>query len=97
MAVNPLIEAPNGSAFLPLLAVLELLGLKMSLFPILVEETNVAMNVGLPQLVIDFISEEEASLGMARSLSVPITFSVVQKMLVQGCDGSVAFACRKDV
>ena len=62
-------EAPNGSAFLPLLAVLELLGLKMSLFPILVEETDVAMNVGLPQLVIDFISEEEASLGMARSLS----------------------------
>ena len=34
-------EVSNGSAFLPLLAVLELLGLKISLFPIRVGETDV--------------------------------------------------------
>ena len=49
-------EASNGSAFLPLLAVLELLGLKISWFPIRVGETDVATNVGLPQLALDLVS-----------------------------------------
>ena len=90
-------EASNGSAFLPLLAVLELLGLKISLFPIHVGETDVATNVGLPQLALDLVSEEEASLDVARSLSVPITFPVVWKMLAQGRATSMTFACRRDV
>ena len=54
-------EALNGSAFLPLLAVLALLGLKISLFPIHVGETDVATNVGIPQLPLDLVWEEEAS------------------------------------
>ena len=77
-------EASNVSAFLPLLTVLEFLGLKISSFPIRVGETDVVTNVGLPQLAIDLVSEEEVSLGVARSLLVPITFSVT-------------FACRRDV
>ena len=71
-------EASNGSAFLPLLAVLELLGLKISWFPICVGETEVTTKLGLPQLALDLVSEEEASLGVARSLSVPITLPVVR-------------------
>ena len=86
-------EASNGLAFLPLLAVPELLGMKISLFPIRVGETDVATNVGLPQLALDLILEEEASLGVAWSLSVPITFSVVRKRLTP----SFTFACRRDV
>ena len=50
-------EASNGSAFLPPLAVLELLGLKISLFPIIIEWTDVATNVGLLQLALDLVSE----------------------------------------
>ena len=90
-------EASIGSTFLPLLAVLELLGLKISWFPIRVGETDVATNVELPQLSLDLVSEEEASLGVARSLSVPIMFLVVRKMFVQGRAASVTFACRRDV
>ena len=48
--VERLMEALNGSALLPLLVVLELLGLKISWFPIRVGETVVATKVGLPQL-----------------------------------------------
>ena len=65
--------------FLPLLAVLELLGLKISFFPICVGETGVATNVGLPQLALDLVSGEEAPLGMVGFLSVPIMFPVVRK------------------
>ena len=90
-------EASNDSAFLPLIVVLELLGLKISLFPIRVGETDMATNVGLPQLALDLVSEEEASLGVARSLSVQITFLVVRRMLVQGRPASVTFACGRDV
>ena len=90
-------KASNGSAFLPLLAVLELLGLKISLFPIHVGETDMATNVGLLHLVIHLVSEEEVSLGVARSLSVPITFPVVRKMLAQGRPTSVTFACRSSL
>ena len=51
-------EASDGSAFLPLLAVLELLGLKIYWFPIRVGETEVATKLGLPQLALDLVSEE---------------------------------------
>ena len=90
-------EASNGSAFLPLLAVLGLLGLKISGFPIRVGEMYLDKNIGLWQLALDLVSEEEASLGVVRSLSVPITFPVVQKIRAQGRTASVTFACGRDV
>ena len=90
-------EASNGLAFLSLLVLLELLGLKVSWFPICVGETDVATNVGLLQIALDLASEEEASLGVERSLSVPITFPVVCKMIAQGRAASVTFACGRDV
>ena len=49
-------EALNGSAFLPLLAVLESLGLKISWFLICVEETDKSTNFGLPKLALDLVS-----------------------------------------
>ena len=49
-------EVSNGSAFLPLLAVLELLGLKISWFLIRVGETDVTVKLGLPQLALDLVS-----------------------------------------
>ena len=70
-------EASNGSAFLPLFAILGWLGLKIYWFPIRVGETDVATNVGLWQLALDLVLEEEVSLGVARFLSFPIKFPVV--------------------
>ena len=90
-------EVSNGSAFLPLLAVLEFLGLKISWFPICVGETDAAMKVGLKQLALYLISEKELSLGVARSLFVPITFPVVREILAQGRPTSVTFACGRYV
>ena len=90
-------EVSNGSAFLPLLAVLGWLGLKISRFPIRVGETGVDTNVGLCQIALDLVLEEEASLGVTRTLSVLITFPVVQKMRVQGRVASVMFACGRTV
>ena len=55
-AVKSPMEALNGSAFLPLLAVLELLGLKISWFPIHVGDTDVTAKLGLPQLSLDLVS-----------------------------------------
>ena len=68
-----------------------------SWFPIHVGETDVDTNVGLWQLALDLNSEEEAFLGVARSLSAPITFLVVQKMCAQGRDASVTFPCWRTV
>ena len=73
-------ETSNGSAFLPLLAVLELLGLKISCFPIHVGETDVTTNDGRCKLTLYLVSDEESSLGDARSLSVLIMFAVFQKI-----------------
>ena len=85
-------EASNGSAFLPLLAVLELLGLKISWFPIRVGEMDVATNAGLWKIALDLVSEEEASLGVARSLSIPTMFPLVWKIRAQGRATSMMFA-----
>ena len=52
-AVERPMESSNGSAFLPLLEVLELLRLKKSWFPIRGGETEVTMRLGLPQLTLD--------------------------------------------
>ena len=49
-------EASNGSAFLPLLAVLKSLGLKISWFLIRVEETDRSTNFGLLKLALDLVS-----------------------------------------
>ena len=49
-------EASNDFAFLLLLAVLELLGMKISWFPIHVGETDVTAKLGLPQLALDLVS-----------------------------------------
>ena len=77
--------------------VLELLGLKISWFPICVGVTEVTTKLGLPQLALELILEEKAYLGMAWSLSIPITFPVVRKMLAHGCPASVTFAYGRDV
>ena len=58
-------EASNGSAFLLRLEVLELLGPKISLFPICVGETDVATSVGLPQLALDLVSMGRTTAWMA--------------------------------
>ena len=52
-----------------------------------------ATNVGLLQLALDLVLEEEASIGMLRSLSVPIMFPVVRKSRAP----SFTFACGRDV
>ena len=90
-------EASSGSEFLPLFAILGWLGLKIYWFPIRVGETDVATNVGLPQLTLDLVPEEEVSLGVARSLFVPIKFPVVRKMIEQGRPAFVTIACGRDV
>ena len=97
MAKNPLMVASNGSSFLLLFAVLGWLGLKISWFPIRGGETDVATNVGLWKLALDLVFEEEASLGVSWSLSVPITFPVVREMRTQGRAPNVTFACGRTV
>ena len=83
-------EASNGSAFLPLLAVLELLGLKISWVPIRVGETDVAANVGLPQLALDLVTEGRTTAWMAGLMNngynfrveIPLVVSVAEIPLV---------------
>ena len=41
-------------------------------------ETEISTKFGFRKLDLDLVSEEEASLGVALSLSVPITFPVVR-------------------
>ena len=48
-------EASNSPAFLPLLTVLELLGLKISWFRIRVRETDVTTKLGVPHLALDHV------------------------------------------
>ena len=55
-AVESPIEVLNGSALLPLLAVLEFLGQKMFWFPIRIGEAYVTAKLGLPQLALDLVS-----------------------------------------
>ena len=55
MAKNGLMKASNGSAFLPLLAVLEFHGLKISWFPVRVGETEVTTKLWILELAIDLI------------------------------------------
>ena len=80
---NP-IEESNCYAFLPLLAVLELLGLKISWFLIHVGETVLATKVGLPQLALDIVSEEEVTINNRNNFcsETPLVVSVAEIMLV---------------
>ena len=49
-------EASNGSEFLPLIAALEFLGLKISRLPIHVGETDVTTKLGIPKLALNLVS-----------------------------------------
>ena len=75
-AVEIPMEASNVSAFLPLLAVLELLGLKIPWFPIRVGETDVATNVRLLQLTLDLVSMGQISAWMAGLMNNRYNFCV---------------------
>ena len=79
-------EASNGSAFLPLLAVLGLLGLKISWFPICVGETDVTVKLGLPKIALDLVSTAwMASLmnsGYNFRVGIPLVVSVSKSQLV---------------
>ena len=78
-------EASNGSAFLPLLAVLELLGLKISWFLIRVEETDKSMNFWLPKLALDLVSMGQTTAWMAGLMNIGYNFCV-EIMLVVSVD-----------
>ena len=69
-------EASNGSAFLPLLAVLDLLGLKISWFSIHVGETDMATKLGLPQLALDLVSMCPRTARMAGLINSGYNFCV---------------------
>ena len=71
-------EASNGLAFLPLLVVLESLGLKISWFLIRVGDTVAAIKIGLLQLALDLVSEEEAMMknGNNNRSAIPLILSV---------------------
>ena len=73
-------EVSNGSAFLPLLAVLESLGLKISWFLIHVEEMDKSTNFGLPKLALDLVSMDLMA-GLMNSgynfrVKIPLVVSV---------------------
>ena len=69
-------EASNGSAFLPLIAVLEYLGLKISLFPIRVEETKKSTNFGPPKLALDLVPMGRTTAWMAGLMNIGYNFCV---------------------
>ena len=74
----------NGSAFLPLLKVLELIGLKIYWFLIRVGETVVATKVGPLQLALDLVSEEEAMMNNGNNFcsEIRLVVSVAEILLV---------------
>ena len=69
-------EASNGSAFLPLLAVLEFLGLKIYWFPIRVGETEVTTKLGLPKLALDLVSMGRTTAWMTGLMNNGYNFRV---------------------
>ena len=81
-AVERPMEAPNSSAFLPLLAVLDLLGLKISWFLIHIGETDVAMKIGLLQLALDLISMGRTTAWMAGLMNSGYNFCVEIPLVV---------------
>ena len=79
-------EVSNGLAFLPLLAVLELLGLKIYWFLIRVEDTVVDTKVGLPQLALDLVSAAWMAglmnIGYNFRVEIPLVVSVYEITLI---------------
>ena len=79
-------EASNGSAILPLVTVLESLGLKISWFLIRVEDTVVDTKVGLQQLALNLISTPLMA-GLMNSgytfrVEIPLVVSVDKILLI---------------
>ena len=81
-AVESPTEVSNSLAFLPLLVVLEIIGLKISWFPICVGETDVATNVRLLQLTLDLVSMGQISAWMAGLMNNGYTFCVEIPLVV---------------
>ena len=75
-------EVSNGLAFLPLLAVLESLGLKISWFPICVEEMDKSTNFGLPKLALDLVSMGRTTIWMAGLMNIGYNFCVEIPLVV---------------
>ena len=75
-------EASNGSAFLPLLAVLESLGLKISWFLIRVEETDKSTNLWLPKIALDLISMGRTTAWMDGLINIGYNFRVEIPLVV---------------
>ena len=75
----PIMRVSNGSALLYLFMILAgCLVSTMAWFMNYNGETEIATNVGLWKIDLDLISEEEMSLGVALSLSVPSTCPLVR-------------------
>ena len=79
-------ESSNGSTFLPLLAVLELIGLKISWFPTRVGETELTTKLGLPQIALDLVSTAwiagTMNNGYNFRFEIPLVVSVADAPLV---------------
>ena len=79
-------EASNGLAFLPLLAVLELLGLKISWFLIRVGETDVTAKLGVLKIALDLVSTAWMAVlmnsGYNFCVKIPLVVTVAKIPLV---------------
>ena len=97
MAENELMEASNGSEFLPLFAILGWLGLKISWLPVRVGKTELGLETGLGELNLD-LSSDLMLRGVALSLLVRLTFpGVSRKMCTQLRAVSVTLAFGRTV
>ena len=91
-------EESNGSALLYLFPILlGCLGMTIYRSMKCTGETEVTTKPGICKLNLEFISEGKASLGVALSLSVPLTFPGVQLIRAQLFATSVTFDCGRTV
>ena len=96
LAVDLLMRASNGSALLsPFTVIPGCLGLTVSWSLNCTGETEITTKLGPWKLNLEFVSEEEASLGVAPSLSVPPNFPGVRQIRAQLYATLVTFACRR--
>ena len=75
-------EASNFSAFLPLLAVLKSLGLKICWFLVCFEETEKSTIFGLPKLDLDLVSMGRTTAWMAGLMNIGFNFCVEIQLVV---------------
>ena len=73
----------NGSAFLPLFAIMGRLGLITSWFPKRNGEVELRLEPGLGEFKLDFVLADLTSYGVDPPLTVQLTFSRVWKMRAQ--------------